>query len=311
VARVIPDSAVEPVVRVLAGAIDVDGGPTEEQLAVLRAFVSGYWGRTDLDAGTVAPIDPTSAGAAITDPAHRRRVRELMVMLELCRHPLSEAQVARVEEYAAALDDRAPDLALARTLVTGGAAAAAADYERFVQGRTTDLEEVTLRDRSDWDEPADEELATRLRALHDLPAGTLGYEYVEFYRRNGIDLPGVDPNSPALFVAHDMCHVIAGYEPTGQGEIALGAIQLAVADSDAHWLNFLGNLSVHEAGFLAAGSVVPKSGTLLRPGATDLVAEAFRRGAACTADFTTADHLAMVEVPLADVRDRFGIPPLT
>jgi hypothetical protein len=238
VARVIPDWAVEPVVRVLAGAIDVDGGPTDEQLAVLRAFVSGYWGRTDLDVGTVVAIDPTSAGAAITDPAHRRRVRELMVMLELCRHPLSEAQVARVEEYAAALDDRAPD------------------------------------------------------------------------RRNGIDLPGVDPNSPALFVAHDMCHVIAGYEPTGQGEIALGAIQLAVADTDAHWLNCLGNLSVHEAGFLAAGSVVPKSGTLLRPGATDLVAEAFRRGAACTADFTTADHLAMVEVPLADVRDRFGIPPL-
>ena len=73
---------------------------------------------------------------------------------------------------------------------------------------------------------------------------------------------------------------------------------------------FSGLPPTQKEGFPTAGSVVPKSGTLLRPGATDLVAEAFRRGAACTADFTTADHLAMVEVPLADVRDRFGIPTL-
>jgi ubiquinone biosynthesis protein Coq4 len=33
-----------------------------------------------------------------------------------------------------------------------------------------------------------------MRALHDLPVGTLGYEYVEFYQRNGITLPGDDPN---------------------------------------------------------------------------------------------------------------------
>ena len=314
VARVIPDWAVEPVVRVLAGAIDVDGGPTDEQFAVLRAFVSGYWGRTDLDVDTVAPIDPASPAPRSPTRLTGAASRELMVMLELCRHALSEAQVAtRRGVRGGARRPYRPTSRCACTLVTGGAEAAAADYGRFVEGRTADLEEATLRARTDWDEAADEELGTRLRALHDLPAGTLGYEYVEFYRCNGIDLPGEDPNSPALFVAHDMCYVIAGYEPTGQGEIALGAYpargrrhrralaQLSSATS-----------SVHEAGFLTAVSVCPEVGDTAALCAFDrlYVVEAFRRGAACTADFTTADHLAMVEVPLADVRDRFGIPPL-
>ena len=75
--RVIEDALVEPVSPVLLGAIDVDGGATEEQQAVLAAIVSGYWGRTDLDLTTLAPLGPDDAAAAIVGGAHRRRVREL------------------------------------------------------------------------------------------------------------------------------------------------------------------------------------------------------------------------------------------
>jgi len=107
-----------------------------------------------------------------------------------------------------------------------------------------------------------------------------------------------------------MNHVIAGYEPTGQGEIALGAMQLAIADNDTHWLSFLGNLGVHEAGYLRVGSLVPKTASLARDGATAMLARAFARGAACTGDFTTIDHLALVERPLAEVRESFGVPAL-
>ncbi len=113
-----------------------------------------------------------------------------------------------------------------------------------------------------------------------------------------------------MFVAHDMCHVIAGYEPTGQGEIALGAMQLGIADVDTHWIQFLGNLAVHEAGFFSNDSITGKTATLTREGATDMLARALLRGSQCTGDFTTADHLAMVELPLADVRASFGVPPL-
>jgi ubiquinone biosynthesis protein Coq4 len=192
--------------------------------------------------------------------------------------------------------------------VPRGAEAAAADFQRYLESEREDLAEVSLRGTADDARAfADSDLAARLRALHDLPAGTLGHEYVEFYRRNGLTLPGDDEHMPAVFVSHDMCHVIGGYEPTGPGEIALGAMQLAVADDDEHWVQFLGNLGVHEAGYLAV-NVVPKEGTLNRPGVAAFVARAIRRGEQCTGDFTAADHLALAELPLTEVRARFGVP---
>ena len=60
---------VEPVTRSLLGAIDVDGGPTDEQLAVLRAVVTYLWERPDLDLARLAPLGPGEAATAIEDQA--------------------------------------------------------------------------------------------------------------------------------------------------------------------------------------------------------------------------------------------------
>jgi hypothetical protein len=310
--EILAPELLEPVLGALRGAIEVDGGPTAEQLAVLGAVSVGCGGPPDLDPAALPPVGPDAAAAAITDPRSRRRTRELLVLLELCRHPLTDAQVEQVDVYASALGEAGPGLTAARDLLRQGATAAAADMRRFIRTATPELAEVSLQGYgADGPDPeADAALGRRLRALHDLAPETLGHQYVEFYVRNGIALPGEGPDRPNLFVGHDMCHVIAGYEPTGQGEIALGAMQLAVTDSDAHWIALLSNLAVHEAGFLATAPVVAKTGTLTRPGAVELLADAFRRGAACTGDFTTADHLALVELPIAEVRARFGVPPL-
>ncbi len=159
-------------------------------------------------------------------------------------------------------------------------------------------EPTLLAEHVGMESVADVGLVERLRALHDLPQGTLGYEYVEFYRRNGIVLPGEDPAMPAVFVAHDMCHVIAGYEPTGPEEIALGAMQLCVSDDDRHWVQFLGNLAVHEAGFFTNEAVTGKTATLAREGSAVLMAEGMRRGSRCTGDFTAMDHLGAAAVPV-------------
>jgi hypothetical protein len=309
-ARVIDAEHVEPVVRAMVGAADVGGGPTDEQLSVAGALARGYF-EVDLDPRTLEPLSPAAVADAFGDPAQRRRLRELLVLVELCRHPSSEEQVARVEEYCAALGESGPGMAIARDLVDGSRATAAADFARFLGDVVTPLYEPQLAARYgvNLDAP-DEALAARLRALGDAPAGSLGRAYVEFYERYGFDLPGIALSSPAVFVSHDMCHVIGGYEPIGVEEIALGAMQLGVADTDTHWMQFLGNLGVHEAGYLdGGGKLVPKEGTLNRPGAADTLAHAFWRGARCAGDFTTVDHLARAHEPLEDVRASFGIPP--
>jgi hypothetical protein len=308
--RVIEDQMVEPVVRALLGAIDTGDGGTAEQRRVLDAFVTGYWGRTDLDVAALAPADPGEAAAGITGARPRRRARELIVLLELCRHPLSDAQVARADAFAAALDGSDPGLDLARELVRDGAKVAMADYMRRSQAIYGEISESSLRERygHDLDQP-DAALSERLRAMRELPPGTLGHEYFVFLDSHGFEFPGESTNAPAVFVAHDMCHVITGYGTTGEEEIAVNAMQVALRDDDAHWIQFLGSLSIHEAGFFDDNGFVPKTGTLDRDGAAELLAEAFRRGVDCTGDYTAADHLALADQPLEDVRARFGIPP--
>ena len=290
---------VEPVTSALLGAIDVDGGATDEQLAVLRAVVTHLWERPDLDLATLVPLGPEETGAAITDPHARRRFRELIVTLEFCRHPESAAQVDRVEQYARELGFDGPELEIARHWIDEGVERATADFDRFYGENLEMLSEPSLREAYLRIESPDLELAQRLEALHELPEGSLGHAYIEFYRRNNITVPGADVHTPAHYVSHDMNHVISGYEPTGPGEIALGAFTLAMNDNDANWIQFIANLAIHEAGLVEHGAIKPTESTLTRAGATDLLGEALWRGAQCTADFSQADHLVMADWMLA------------
>jgi hypothetical protein len=309
VALILDPETVEPVARALMGAIAVDGGATPEQCSVLDALLTHLWARPDLVSATLEPFGPAEAAAAVPDPADRRRLNELMVVLELCRHPQTAAQVARVEAYAHALGLGGPELEICRDWIEQGAARATDDFDRFYAERLEDLSEPALvAGYLHIDEP-DLDLADRLEALHQLPEGTLGHAYIDFYRRNHLTLPGADTHTPAHYVSHDMNHVIAGYEPTGPGEIALGAFTLAMCDNDANWIQFVANLAIHEAGLVQHGAIMPKAATLARPGATGLLGDALHRGAQCTSDFSQVDHLSMAGWELAAVRAHFGVPP--
>src|SRR4051795_9480218 len=309
--RTVPADLAESIARILKGAIDTGDGGTDEQHSVLQAIVIGFLGRPDLDAEALEPITPEVAGEVITDDATRRRVREMMVLLESCRHPFTEDQMTLVESYAMHLGGAdGPGLTLARELIRDGAARALADYMRFSDEIMEDIAEPSLIAEHMGKDDHAPELAERLRSFHDLPEGSLGRAYVDFCDRNNLTYPGDNPLQPAIFVAHDMTHVIAGYEPTGPGELALGAFQISMNDSDAHWVAFLGSIAIHEAGYFNENGFVGKESTLTRPGAVDTLAEAFVRGQQCTGDFTAIDHLAMADRPLADIRAEYNVVPV-
>ena len=107
-----------------------------------------------------------------------------------------------------------------------------------------------------------------------------------------------------------MNHVIAGYGTTGQEETALSAMILGMADTDDHWVLLLTSMAAYELALSKTESFVGKEGVLAREGAAPLVADALRRGAACTGDFSSTDHLALAHLPLGDVRAQFGVAPL-
>ncbi len=304
---------VEPVARGLIGGVYVDGGPTGEQVAVLQAVVGHLWRRPDIDVASLSPLDPTSTAEAVGDPRIRRQLVGLLMMLELCRHPESEEQVALVEEYAAALDVSGEPLAVIRTWIDVGAAEANEDLQRFRHLHMNEEGEPLILHRPLPSTELDPELTRQIRKLEDLPDGTLGRGYMEFHRRFGYALPGEEVQTAfpdSMFLAHDLNHVISGYSPTGEGEIALGAMEFAMNESEATWSRFLSSLSIHEAGMSRLENFVPKEATMSRPGAAELVGEALERGNRCTKDFSRIDHLAMAEWPIEEVRGHFGVVPL-
>jgi hypothetical protein len=155
----------------------------------------------------------------------------------------------------------------------------------------------------------DAELAARLRALHRCAPGSLGRAYFDFLDGQGIAFPGEAGGGDSSLVTHDFSHVLAGYHIDGPSELALQAMLTAATDFEHHFSGLVASLALYESGKFDILDIVGKVGALARPGASEELAEAFRRGAGCACDFSAIDHLARADDPLDVVRIDCGIPP--
>ncbi len=308
----------------LVGLMSVDHGPVDEQSRVFRALSTNVlrFDPSGVDADDA--LTPSALASALPDPGDRRLFVQMAIVIELCRHPTSDEQLRAVESYGAALGVGRRELDAVRVQAHRSTEAATADFVRSFDDYIGELSEVEFVHPEARHGRTEDELWAELETLDRLPVGSLGCEFTEFYRRNGFHLPSPDSPAPAYYVSHDMNHVIAGYEPTGPGEIALGAFKLAMNPSEANWMASMVNLMIHEVGLIkhgASAQFVPfggapypgpggQFGAMSLPGAPELVAEAFVRGAACTSDFSRADHLSLVHLPLVEVREMYHVTPL-
>lgn len=301
---------VEPAARTILGAIDLGDGGTEKQRHLLQAVVSKVWERPDLDISTLTPLSPAEAAVVFDTPIVRARLRKFLVLFEFCRHPFTEEQIARVDSYESALGDDGHDggLQIARDFVREGLPKALEDVQRLSTEGVSALTEVSIADHySEMDMKAPE-LANELRRFADLPPGTLGREFYDFYFRNSFDLPGEGHGSPAFFVRHDMCHIISGYGPTSPEEVALSAFHVGMNDNEANWNFLIVSLAALELGFFTSENFEAKTDILDRDGALELMVEGFVRGSHCTGDFSEMDHLGEAHCTVEEIRERYGVP---
>lgn len=314
------------IVRGLAGLMDIEGGPTPEQERIFRAVTSHLLAADLASLSKSQFLSPEALPAQLPEHQYQRLFMQMAIILDLCRHPKSDAQLARLEAYAAALRFHGPQLAIIREFAQLSATEATADFVRWYG---TYMPELSERYRAGFQGETiqyDDEFFELVKRLPEMPYGSLGWAFGSFYRRSKLTIPGRDTPNPGYYVCHDMNHVITGYEATGPGEIALGAFKLALNNSDANWMASLTNFLIHEVGLFTHGTdlqFVPYGrdgdpyhvggirGALDLPGAPELFAEALQRGSACRGDFSQLDHLAIAHVPLIEIRREYNVLPLS
>ena len=281
------------ILSTLDTATAVDGGPTTEQSGLLGALASHVL-QARPDAASV--ITPTDAAAVIEEPWLRRAVGEMLVTLELVRHPASAALTARVAEYLAAFQ------------IEDGFQKLAVDY--LMQDRELVQKDWERVRQTDFVEPFTEgldadSLERKMDGLGDLPPDSLGYALFEFYRRNGF--PWISHEDQSNLISHDLTHVLAGYATTPPGEIALQGFLVAATRGERYFSSLLASLLLFEVGMLPFPDIEPIENTLAQPEAAELFARAIERGLHCPGDIGE-DHQRFLDKPLAQVRTELGIP---
>jgi hypothetical protein len=282
--------------RWLLGAACVGAGPTAEQVSVIQNLLHGYFG-VDTDVAALEPLPAAGLTTAADDPSARRRLVDLLVVVEFCRHPGTAEQADRIEEYARAVQGDEPLLIVARDALTARQQDVMADWSRFHEAAVV---EPTV-------EVSDAELATRLRRLANCPRDSLGRAYFEFMDGRSLAFPGEPGGGDRTLVAHDFSHVLAGYNTDAPGELALQAMLTSATDFEHHFSGLVASLALYEAGKFEILDIKPRQEALARPGAAAELANGFRRGEACTCDFSAIDHLGRAREPLTAVRAECGI----
>ena len=313
----------------LKDLIDCGDYGTEEQLSVLKAIALGFFKIPCETYNNLQPISQQKLGKAVIEPFLRRRYIQFAIMLELCRHPKSHQQLSKLESSAELLGLGGDALTVCRTMIDLSALEATTDYIRRYEQYFLALQEQHGAEtfNHDGSRQYDESFFKTLDSFSSMNQGSLGKEFFNFYERNGMRLPSRTSINPGYYVCHDMNHVITGYEPTGIGEICLGAFKLSMNDCDANWMASMTNFLIHEAGVFKPGhsaqyepfgangdpfdGLEGKRGVMTLNGAPEMLADAFERGSKCNRDFSTIDHIEMATVPLKQLREEFNvIPPL-
>jgi hypothetical protein len=191
--------------------------------------------RRDLaDIGSLPGIGPADLVAALRgEPELAREAVKYLAVMALVDGVLDHAKIARVLDYARALDVEAAYLTEIVEAASGHMSWVIADMTR------KNFDSIISRssegmDAAAWITPygganAEPELVARYDALGKLPANTFGKALWQFDKDNGYAFPG-DPTAlnASFATPHDSTHVISGYDTSPRGEIMVSTFTAAM-----------------------------------------------------------------------------------
>jgi hypothetical protein len=279
------------------------------------------------------PIDPASLAAAVVDPDVRLLCVRLAAVMAFDDGRVDEAKLRRVLLVADALDVRADFVTAVHELLAGDVAWVAADQIRHniatIPGvpYEPDHPYAVFLPYAGAPDPA---LTARYDALEGYPAGSLGREFFDHYRRNRFAFPGrPDAVVEAWATYHDTLHVLSGYSTSAQGEILVAAFTVGQlrGNSDPMESHILPTILIYHLGIdinkglnagdrerLAADPEWAKTyaGTIHLGLDPAKLFVAWDRGTRMTTDVYDPgwDFFSHAHRPVEELRTEYSIPPL-
>ncbi|MEZ4383121.1 MAG: hypothetical protein R3A79_17470 [Nannocystaceae bacterium] len=303
------EGAAPPLLGALAA---VSERPEDPRVRRFAAFVAEELGEAaELAAELPSPPAAEALAAAVPEGARAAAVQRL-VLAAMLAPPLTEARLERLETYAAALG-RGP--ATEPALVD--LRRALAGHHRRLSASLLRRFPPTERIKTAWRRGGfgdrwrlikallripDRATAERYRGLEALAEGTLGRAFFDHCRANGFPLPGERRGLPEPMTFHDMGHALVGAATDIAGETRMAGFEAGcMGERGFTMLEF--TLLLFNLGARLPADAAPAVGAV----DVDVLLDAFAVGHASALDVLAWDPWADAEVPLVELRQRYGI----
>lgn len=260
----------------------------------------------------LSPIATAEAVQFITLPHQRKRLLQMAMVMAMVDGEITPNQQKALRSLADALGINEPGLRVLHKATSGHQLLARIDMMRRLMGKfmSAAYQEEGIVGIKKMVTPflnrgEDPEIAWKYRQLGLLPEGTLGRTFWKHCTQHHFNFPGEVGGIPERMVFHDFGHILSGYNTDPQGEIQQGAFQAGFIREDG--FVFLLFVILH---FHWGMQITPIADADVGLFDIPLVMHALQRGAACKVDFS--DHWnfwEVVDVPVEELRDRYGIPP--
>lgn len=243
--------------RAVMAVAAADGQIDERERGLLRAAVRGFMpGATAIDVDSISAIEPADAARRVQDVTGRERIIQAQLVMSLIDGDADERELAVIRAFADAFAVQEPRLDNLSQLVNESYLLLKLDLNRHSQ-MTSEAVSHAYREqglRGVWKSTTpflskhaanDAELAAKYHALGELPEGTFGRVYHEHMTSRGFSFPGEPSGFPEVFMKHDACHVLGGYDTDPTGECEVVAFICGFMQTDPFWYLFMILVHMH------------------------------------------------------------------
>jgi hypothetical protein len=283
--------------------------PSADQDGLLAAVARLHG--VDLEPASLPQPSLAYTARAFRNQRSKRQLLELAVVMTVEDTELYPVPVPSVSLLARALGESDRDMRVLRERAAHQKLLARVDFTRRMAARMFDGEWASEQE-ADVRKAVSEvlrvndhaDVASQYHALGRLHPMSFGYSLWDHYRKNGFRFPSEGGGVPEQLIAHDVGHVLSGYDTSPEGELQQAAFQCGARRDESLVPLYLGILQLQFFGRIAPNADCDVLGV-------DKLRLALQRGEACRTELCSPDDFwPFVAQHLSDVRRSLGIPPI-